>query len=133
MLYLANQKSRQTQVELKNKTLQERAKRSRHYNGANLISKHIVKKWCLKALKAFYFLKRNTSTSTKLSAKLNAYAGYVVPIDTYATQAWFANKIEAKEVERVQKKATSLNLNNWELNYKKRLGKFNLIALSLYI
>ena len=27
-----------------------------------------------KALKAFYFLKRNTSASTKLNAKLNVYA-----------------------------------------------------------
>ena len=57
-----------------------------------------VGKRCSKALKVFYFLKRNTSTSRKLSAKLNAYAGYVVPIVTYATQAWFANKMETKEI-----------------------------------
>ena len=38
-----------------------------------------VEKRCSKALKAFYFIKRNTSTSTKLSSKFNAYAGYVVP------------------------------------------------------
>ena len=66
-----------------------------------------VEKRCSKALKAFSFLKTNTSTSTKLSANLIAYAGYVVPIVTYATQAWFANKTETKEIERVQKKATS--------------------------
>ena len=79
-----------------------------------------VDKWCSKALSAFYFLKRNTSTSTKLSAKLNAYAAYV-PIVTSATQAWSAKKTETNEIERVQKRATSWILNNWELNYKKRL------------
>ena len=92
-----------------------------------------VKKRCSKALKAFYFLKRNTPTSTKLSAKLNLYARYVVPIVTYATHAWFANKTETKDIERVQKKANSWILNNWELNYKKRLGKLNVLPLSLYI
>ena len=50
----------------------------------------------------------------------------------HATQAWFANKTETKEIERVQKKATSWILNNWELNYKKRLRKLNLL-ISLYI
>ena len=33
----------------------------------------------------------------------------------------------------VQKKAISWILNNWELNYKKRLGKLNLLPISLYI
>ena len=61
-----------------------------------------------------------------------AYTGYV-PIVTYATQAWFANKTEMKEIERVQKKDTIWTLNNWELNYEKRLGKLNLLPLSLYI
>ena len=92
-----------------------------------------VEKRCSRALKAFYFLERNTSTSTKLSAKLNAYAGYIIPIVTYPTQAWFANKTETEEIELVQKEATSWILNNWELNYKKRLGKLNLLPLSLYI
>ena len=92
-----------------------------------------VEKRCSKTLKALYFLKRNTLTFTKLSAKLNVYAGYVVPIVTYATRAWFANKTETKEIERVQKRATIWILNNWELNYKKRLGKLNLLSLSLYI
>ena len=31
---------------------------------------------CSKAFRAFYFLKRNTAKSTKISAKLNAYVGY---------------------------------------------------------
>ena len=92
-----------------------------------------VKKRCSKALKAFYFLKRNTSTSTKLSGKLNAYAEYGLPIVTYENQAWFANKTETKEIERVQKKAASWILNNWELNYKKKPGKFDLLPLSVYI
>ena len=90
-----------------------------------------VEKRCSKALKAFYILKRNASASTKLSAELNAYASYVASIVTYATQAWFANKMESKKIERIQKKTTSFILNNWELNYKKRLGKFNLLPLSL--
>ena len=51
----------------------------------------------------------------------------------YASQAWFANKTELKEIERVQKKATSWILSNWDLSYKKRLEKLNLLPLSLYL
>ena len=88
----------------------------------------------LKGTESVHFLKRNTSTSTKLSAKLNAYTRHAVPTVTYATQAWFTNKRDrAKEIERVQKKATSWILHNWELKYKKRLGKLNLLPLSLYM
>ena len=115
MLYLANQKSRQTQVKFKqqNFTLPEQAKDVGITMASKLNWKPNVENRCSKALKAFYFLKRNTSTSTKLSTKLNAYAGYAVPIVTYATQAWCANKTETKKIERVQTKTTSWILNNW--------------------
>ena len=92
-----------------------------------------MSKKVLKGTESVQLLRISTSASTKPSAKINAYAGCVVPIVTYATQAWFANKTETKEIERVEKKATSLILNNWELNYKKRLGKLNLLPLSIYI
>ena len=133
MLCLANQDK--PKLSLNNKTLlyQSEQKDLGITMAPKLNWKPNVEKRCSKALKAFYFLKRNTSTSTKLSAKLNAFAGYVVPIVTYATQAWFAEKTETNEIERVQKKATSWILNNWELNYKKGLGKLNLHPPSLYI
>ena len=38
-----------------------------------------------------------------------------------------------RKSERVQNEATTWILNIWELNYKKRLGKLNLLPLSLYI
>ena len=38
-----------------------------------------------------------------------------------------------RKSERVQNKATTWILNIWELNCKKRLGKLNLLHLSLYI
>ena len=58
----------------------------------------------LKGTESVLLLRISTSASTKLSAKLNASAGCVVPVVTYATQAWFANKTETKEIERVQEK-----------------------------
>ena len=114
-----------SKLSLNNKTLlyQSEQKNLGITKVQKLYSKPNVEKRCSKALKAFYFLKRNTSKCTKLSGKLDAYAGYVIPIVTFATQARFANKRETKEVDHFQRKATSWILNNWELKCKKRLGK----------
>ena len=81
-----------TEMSLNNETLEYKA------NNKNLAlpwlnSKPNVEKRCFKL---------NTSVSTKSSAKRNAYAGYVCPVASYATQAWFAIKPETKEIERVQ-------------------------------
>ena len=90
-----------------------------------------AKKWRSKALKAFYILIRNTSASTKVSVK--QCVGRICGTNCYICNSSLVRLQNGDEDERVQKKATSLILNNWELNYKKRLGKLNLLPLSLYI
>ena len=52
--------------------------------------------------------------------KLNAYKGYIVPVIGYASQAWSANKVEMRDIEKIQKRATSWILGIWE-NYNNRL------------
>ena len=85
-----------------------------------------------KALKAFYFLKRNTSASTKLNAKLNVYAVYVVPIVTYATEAWFANKTGRRRLSAFEWKLRvgSLTTGNW---ITRRCLENSIYFLSLFI
>ena len=91
-----------------------------------------IKKRCSKAWKAFYFLKRNISNLASQTKKLNAYVGYVIPVISYASQAWFANKTESKGIERIQRKATSWIISNWEISYKQRLSTLKLLPLSYY-
>ena len=82
--------------------------------------------------KAFHFLTRNVSVFTNFRLKFIAYVGYVIPLISYASMIWFVNKTECKEKERIQKKATELISNSWEMNYKKRLSEFRLLPLSCY-
>ena len=91
-----------------------------------------MKKRCSKAWKAFYFLKRNISNLASQTTKLNAYVGYVIPVISYASQAWFGNKTESKDIERIQRKATSWIISNWEISYKQRLTTMKLLPLSYY-
>ena len=91
-----------------------------------------IKKRCSKAWKAFCFLKRNISNLASQTTKLNAYVGYVIPVISYASQAWFANKTESKDIERIQRKATSWIISNWEISYKQRLTTLKLLPLSYY-
>ena len=51
---------------------------------------------------------------------------------SYASQAWFANKTESKDIERIQRKATSWIISNWEISYKQRLTTLKLLPLSYY-
>ena len=91
-----------------------------------------IKKRCSKAWKAFYFLKRNILNLASQTTKLNAYVGYVIPVISYDSQAWFANKTESKDIERIQRKATSWIISNWEISYKQRLTTLKLLPLSYY-
>ena len=63
--------------------------------------------------------------------KLNAYKGYVVSVIAYASQAWSANKSEMRDIEKIQKRATSWILGIWE-NYNNRLKQLELLPLSMY-
>ena len=57
-------------------------------------------KRCNKGMNALYQLKRNLSQKSHWTTRLNAYAGYVVPILTYASQAWMPNKTNMEQLER---------------------------------
>ena len=58
--------------------------------------------------------------------------GYVIHKTSYASPAWFANKTENKEIERVQRKATIWIMGNWDKSYKQKLTELRLIPLSYY-
>ena len=85
-----------------------------------------------KGLCAFSRLKRNISQKCEQKSKLNAFLGYVVPIVTYSSQAWFPNELELKEFEKLQKIATKWILSKKQ-SYKQRLVILNLLSFSLYI
>ena len=54
---------------------------SRNLSWSDNCSMRISKAWG-----AFYFLKRNCSTTSNIYTKLNGYIGYVVPVISYASQ-----------------------------------------------
>ena len=60
----------------------------------------------LKGGRTLYCLIRNTSKHVSLETKLNADAGYVVPVLTYASQVWYPSKTELRKIEQVHRKAT---------------------------
>ena len=80
---------------------------------------------------AFFKLKRNISQKCEQKSKLNAYLGYVVPIVTYCSQAWFPHKSQMKEIEKLRI-ATKWILSKKQ-SYKQRLVTLNMLPLSLYI
>ena len=85
------------------------------------------------AIKAFYLIKRNVSSKASTKSKLDLYIGYIVPIATYASQVWYANKSELKQLERIQRKATAWILSSTEIDYPQRLRLLMLLPLSMYI
>ena len=85
------------------------------------------------AIKAFYLIKRNVSSKASTKSKLDLYIGYIVPIATYASQVWYANKSELKQLERIQRKATACILSSTAIDYPQRLRLLMLLPLSMYI
>ena len=121
-------------ISLNSKILQEKTQQK---DLGLIMSKKInwkanAKRRCRKAWKSYYFLKRNMSAIASVKTKLNGYVGYVVPVVSYASQAWKPNKTEAKEIEKIQKRATAWILNTWDMKYKDRLSKLNLLPLTMY-
>ena len=84
-----------------------------------------------KATGAFFQIKRNISNKSSISTKLHAYAGYVVPILTYCSQAWYASKTNVSKFE-IQIKATKWVVNGQVSGYKERLLKLKLLPLGRY-
>ena len=85
------------------------------------------------AIKVFYLIKRNVSSKASTKSKLDLYIGYIVPIAAYASQVWYANKSELKQLERIQRKATAWILSSAEIDYPQRLRLLMLLPLSMYI
>ena len=56
----------------------------------------------LKGWRYLYFLIRKTSKNALLETKMNAYAGNVVPVLTYASQVWYPLKTEMRKIEQVE-------------------------------
>lgn len=84
-----------------------------------------------KAMNALFQIKRNISKASHWTTRLNAYTGYVVPIVTYASQAWLPSRLGMQEIERVQQVATKWIVSA-SMPYKERLRWLNLLPLSLY-
>ena len=63
--------------------------------------------------------------------KLNAYKGYVVTVIAYASETWSTNKGELRDIEKIQKRATSWLLGIWE-NYNNKLKQLELLPLSMH-
>ena len=78
-----------------------------------------------------FFFKRSVSKLANKNMKLNAYKGYVVPVIAYASETWSPNKGELRDIEKIQKRATSWILGIWE-NYNNKLKQLELLPLSMY-
>ena len=64
-----------------------------------------------KATGVFFQIKRNISNKSSISTNMHAYAGYVVPILTYCSQAWYASKTNLSKYASLQIKATKWIVN----------------------
>ena len=89
-------------------------------------------KRCQKSLSAFYSLKRNLSENCRITSKLNAYTGYVVPMVVYGASVTHYSKSNLRAIEKDQRTATKWMLNS-HIPYKCRLQKIRMLPLSLYI
>ena len=82
-------------------------------------------------MNALYQLKRNLSQKSHWTTRLYAYTGYIVPIPTYASQAWMPNKTNMEQLESIQKKATKWILFS-NIECKERLFTLRLLPLCHY-
>ena len=71
-----------------------------------------------KAISALLQIKRSLTMKSSVTTMLNAYTGYVVPIVTYASQAWTPSRSNMEQLERVQKLATKWILGQAKLILK---------------
>ena len=85
-----------------------------------------------KAMGALFQIKRNLTSNCNWRIKLNAYAGYVVPIAVYASQTWLPNKGNLTEFEKVHHHAIKWIIDS-DFGYRNRLIKFQILPLSLYV
>ena len=85
-----------------------------------------------KALSALFQIQRNIAVNCSVKTKLHACTGFIVPIVTYASQAWCPKRQNLQEIEHIQKVATKWILAT-NAAYKDRLIELNLFPLCLYI
>ena len=84
------------------------------------------------ALKALFKIRRNVTKKCNIQNKIHAYTGYVIPMLTYASQAYHPSIGSLKKLEKVQKQATAW-FYGYDISYKCRLIKSKLLPVSLYI
>ena len=84
------------------------------------------------ALKALFKIRRNVTKKCNIQNKIHAYTGYVMPMLTYASQAYHPSIGSLKKLEKVQKYATAW-FYGYDISYKCRLIKSKLLPVSLYI
>ena len=85
-----------------------------------------------KAISALFQIKRSLTMKSSVTTRLNAYTVFVVPIVTYASQAWTPSRSNMEQLERVQKLATKWILGTSK-TYTERLKDLNLLPLNLYM
>ena len=83
-----------------------------------------------KATSDLFQIKRNRAVKCSVETK-DAYTDYIVPIVTYASQAWCPNRQNLREIEHIQKVATKWILAT-NAAYTDRLLELNLFPLSLH-
>ena len=85
-----------------------------------------------KSLGALFKIRRNVSAQCNTQLKIHAYTGYVMPIFTFCSQAYYPSVSSLKKLEKIQKHAT-VCFYGYNDNYKARLLRCNLLPASLYI
>ena len=87
-----------------------------------------------KALNAFYLVKRNISRTASSSTKLAIYCGYIMPVLSYGSILYRANRGSLRTLESVQRKATHWIMGyNSDMRYKDRLSFLHLLPVTLYL
>ena len=85
-----------------------------------------------KSLRAPFKIRRNVSAHCNTQLKIHAYTGYVLPILTFCSQAFYPSVSSLKKLEKKQKHAT-VWFYGYNNNCKARLLRCNLLPVSLCI
>ena len=83
-------------------------------------------------MSSLFQIKINFAVICSVKTKLDTNTGYMVPIVSYASQAWCPNRQNLQDIEHIQRVATKWILATNEA-YKDQLPELNLLPLFLYI
>ena len=85
-----------------------------------------------KSVRALFKIRRNVQAHCNTQLKIHAYTGYVMPILTFCSRAYYPSVSSLKKLEKIQKHAT-VWFYGYNDNYKDRLLRCNLLPVSLYL